>query len=62
MPCRAYDVTKPIFGTVSGGLWINGSYVGLDREKRILGCRSAWLLRIRLMIERSIPIIGLVGT
>ena len=37
---------------------MNGNSVGLDPEKRILGCISAWLMRIRLIIELNTPKIG----
>ena len=37
---------------------MNGNSVGLDPEKRILGCPSAWLMRNRLIIELSTPKIG----
>ena len=50
MPSRAYDVKKPIFDTVWGGRWRNGKSVGLDPEKCILGCLSAWLMSNRLII------------
>ena len=62
MPCWAHKVKKPIFPSVFGWGWINGNSVGLDPEKHILGCRSAWLMRIRLIIEFSIPKIGGMGT
>ena len=63
VPCRAQEVKKSIFGTFGGG-WMNGSSVGLDPQKRILGCPSAWLMRIRLVTELSTPKIwgGGVGT
>ena len=41
---------------------MNGNSVGLDPEKRILGCPSTWLMRIRLIIEFSTPEIGGVVT
>ena len=50
--CRAHEVKNPIFGTLGGG-GLNGKFVGLDPGKCILGCPSAWLLRIRLIIEFS---------
>ena len=62
MPCRAHEVKKPIFGTVLGGGGVNRNSDGLDPEKHILGCPSAWLMRIRLIIEFSTPKIGGVGT
>ena len=62
MPYRAHEVKKPIFGTVWGGGGVNGNSVGLDPEKHILGCPSAWMMRIRLIIEFSTPKIGGVGT
>ena len=58
MPSRAREVKEPIFSTGWGGGWINGNSVGLDPEKRILGCPSAWLIRIRLIIELSTPKLG----
>ena len=61
MHSRAHVVKKPIFSTVWGGGWINGNSVGLDPEKCILGCPSAWLMRIRLKIELSNPKLGGVG-
>ena len=61
MPSRAHVVKEPIFSTVWGGGWINGNSVGLDPEKCILGCPSAWLMRIRLKIELSNPKLGGVG-
>ena len=54
MPCRAHEVKKPIFGTVWGG-WINGNSVGLDPEKRILGCPSTLLIKNKLIIQFSTP-------
>ena len=51
-----------MFGTVWGGGRINGNSVGLDPEKRILGCLSARLLRPRLINEFSTPKSGGVGT
>ena len=62
MPYRAHEVKKPIFSTVWGGGGINGNSVGLDPEKCILGCPSAWLMRIRLIIELSTLKLGGVGT
>ena len=44
-----------MFGTVWGGGRINGNCVGLDPEKRILGCPSTRLMRMRLVIELSTP-------
>ena len=41
---------------------MNGNSVGRDPEKRILGWPSAWLMRIRLIIEFSTPKLGGVGT
>ena len=61
MPYRAHEVKKPIFSTVWGG-GTNGNSVGLDPEKCILGCPSAWLMRIRLIIQLSTPKLGGVGT
>ena len=58
VPCRAHEAKKPIFGTVWGGEGRNGTFVGLDPVKRILGCPSAWLLRIRLTVEFSTPKLG----
>ena len=59
MPSRAHEVKEPIFSTVwGGGGWINGNSVGLDHEECILGCLSAWLMRIRLIIELSTPKLG----
>ena len=51
-----------MFSTVWGWGWINGNSVGLDTEKHILGCSSAWLMRIRLTIEFSTRKLGVVGT
>ena len=63
MPSWAHEVKEPIFSTVwGGGVWINGNSVGLDPEKRILGCPSAWLMRTKLMMEFSAPKLGGVGT
>ena len=62
MPSRAHVVKKPIFSTVWGGGWINGNSVGLDPEKCILGCPSALLMRIRLIIEFSTLKLGGMGT
>ena len=62
MPSRAHEVKKPIFSTVLGGGGTNGNSVGLDPEKCILGCPSAWLVRIRLIIDLSTPKLGGVGT
>ena len=61
VPCRAQEMKKPIFGTVWGG-GTNGNSVGLDPEKRILGCPGAWLMRIRLIVEFSTLKLGGVGT
>ena len=63
MPSWAHEVKEPIFGTVwGGGGWTNGNSVGLDPEKRILGCPSAWLIRNSLIIEFSTPKLGGLGT
>ena len=62
MPCRAHEVKKLIFGTVSWGVWINENSVGLGPEERILGRPGAWLMGIRLKMEFSIPKIRQVGT
>ena len=62
MPYRAHEVKKPIFGTVLGGGGASGNSVGLNPEKRILGCPSAWLMRIELIIELSTPKLGEVDT
>ena len=42
--------------------WINGNSVRLDPEKRILGCPSAWLMKMMLIIEFSTLKSGGVGT
>ena len=60
MPCRAHEVKKPTFGTEWGG-WINGNSVGLGPEERILVCPSAWLMKLRLIIELSTPKISWDG-
>ena len=62
MPYRAHEVKKPFFGTLWGGGGANGNSVGLEPEKWILGCPSAWLQRIRLIIKFGIPKSGGVGT
>ena len=62
MPSRAHEVKEPIFSTVWGGGWINGNSVGLDPEKCILGCPSAWLMRMSFIIKFSTPKLGGVGT
>ena len=62
MPSRAHVVKEPIFSTVWGGGWINGNSVGLDPEKCILGCPSALLMGIRLIIEFSTLKLGGMGT
>ena len=50
-----------MFGTVWGGV-DKRKFWCLDPEKRILGCPSAWLMRIGLIIEFSTPKLGGVGT
>ena len=55
MPRRAQEVKNPFFSTVPGAGWINGNSVGLDPEERIIGCPSAWLIRMRLTIELRTP-------
>ena len=63
MPYRAHEVKKPIFGTVlGGGGGASGNSVGLNPEKRILGCPSVLLMRIELIIELSTPKLGEVDT
>ena len=42
--------------------WINRNSVGVDPEKRILGCSTAWLMENRLIIEISRRKIGGGGT
>ena len=62
MPYRAHEMKKPIFGTVWGGGGLgNRNSVGLDPEKRILECRSAWLTKIRGVIEFSTLKLGGMG-
>ena len=56
MPCQAHEVKKPICGTFwGGGGWINENSVGLDLEKYIFRCPSAWLMGMSLMITFSTP-------
>ena len=62
MPCRAHEMKEPIFGTVLERGWINGNSVGLDPEKCVLGCPSALLMGIRLIIEFSTLKLGGMGT
>ena len=62
MPCRAHEMKEPIFGTVLERGLMNGNSVGLDPEKCVLGCPSAWLMRMSFIIKFSTPKLGWVGT
>ena len=44
-----------------GGGGVNGNSVGLDPENCISRCPSAWLMRIRLIIEFSNLRLGMMG-
>ena len=60
--CQGTAYSVPIVWKRGEGGWINVNSVGLDPEKRVLGCPSAWLMRNRLIIESSTPKLGGVGT
>ena len=62
MPYRAYEVKTDFRHRLGGEGGINGNSVRPDYEKRILGCPSAWLIIIGLIMELSTPNLGGVGT
>ena len=63
VPCRAHEVKKThVQHCFFLGGWLNGNSVGLDPGKGILGCPSAWLMGIRLIIEFSPFKLGGMGT
>ena len=51
--CQGAAYSVSIFGTSEGGGWINGTSVGLDPEKRILGSPSTWLMKRSVCMESS---------
>ena len=53
---------KTHFQHLLGGGWTSRNSVGLDPEKRILGCPSALLMIIRFIIEFSTLKLGGEGT